>query len=216
MEEEILSVLKEISSKRRGKPKEFVDHLIKEDISPGQLIELSSLPGDLSALGNGGSWCRDDAWRGYGIKITRIKSSGKITHLKYEIDSDNEYPHTQSINPKIREKIKNLPCVNCGTKTNIETDHKNGRKNGPEMRLENQVLSDFQPLCRHCNLIKRERCKECKKTDIRYKATLLHYVYNYTCGDENYTEEVGCRGCYWYDPVEFKKKISEAKTNLTF
>jgi hypothetical protein len=30
-----------------------------------------------------------------------------------------------------------------------------------------------------------------------------------TEGDEHYTEELGCRGCYQYDPVEYRKACTK-------
>lgn len=33
--------------------------------------------------------------------------------------------------------------------------------------------------------------------------------YSFYAGDENYTQELGCVGCYQYDPVAYRKKSSE-------
>ena len=68
---------------------------------------------------------------------------------------------------------------------------------------------------------KRQICKKCKETDKRWNAkNLKGNPYSFYEGDENYTEELGCIGCYQYDPVEYRKqsvkRISkEASENTT-
>ncbi len=53
------------------------------------------------------------------------------------------------------------------------------------MRNENQRLEDFQPLSKAANDAKRQFCKECKRTGIRYDAKLLGYPMSYYSGDAN-------------------------------
>ncbi|EJB67277.1 type II restriction enzyme NlaIII [Helicobacter pylori Hp H-45] len=67
----------------------------------------------------------------------------------------------------------------CGTRgnsenTQIEVDHKDGRKDDPRVSDSNaQTFDDFQALCKACNDKKRQVCKECKETDHRFKATKI-------------------------------------------
>lgn len=69
-----------------------------------------------------------------------------------------------------------------------------------------QKLEDFQPLCKAANDVKRQICKNCKMTDKRWDATNIKgNPYPFYEGDENYTEDLGCVGCYQYDPVEYRK-----------
>lgn len=71
--------------------------------------------------------------------------------------------------------------------------------------METQKLEDFQPLCKAANDIKRQICKKCKETDKRWDAkNLIGNPYSFYEGDENYTDDLGCRGCYQYDPVEYR------------
>jgi hypothetical protein len=88
-------------------------------------------------------------------------------------------------------------------------DHKNGMKNEARvMKNEDQKLSDFQPLSKAANDAKRQYCKECRRTGIRYDAKLLGYpISYYACGRTHNNEEDACVGCYWYDPLEFKKHL---------
>ena len=97
--------------------------------------------------------------------------------------------------------------------SNPEVDHKNGMKNEARvMQNENQKLSDFQPLSKAANDAKRQYCKECKASRIRYDAKRLGYPMSYYAGGSHHNnEEDACVGCYWYDPLEFKKNLQEEK-----
>ena len=80
------------------------------------------------------------------------------------------------------------------------------------MRNENQKLSDFQPLSKAANDAKRQFCKECMRTRIRYDAKKLGYPMSFYKGGKTHNfEEDACVGCYWYDPIEFKKHLTEKK-----
>ena len=97
----------------------------------------------------------------------------------------------------------------------IEIDHKDGRKENERVSdSKTQKLEDFQPLCKAANDIKRQICKRCKETGKRWDAkNIKGNPYSFYEGEENYTEELGCVGCYQYDPVEYRitiiKKISK-------
>jgi len=43
------------------------------------------------------------------------------------------------------------------------------------MNTKTQLLSDFQPLSRAANDAKKQFCKECKKSGMRYDATKIGY-----------------------------------------
>ena len=80
------------------------------------------------------------------------------------------------------------------------------------MRNEDQRLEDFQPLSKAANDAKRQFCKECRRTGIRYDAKKLGYPMSYYKGAaEHHNEPNACEGCYWYDPLEFKKHLIERK-----
>jgi hypothetical protein len=104
--------------------------------------------------------------------------------------------------------------------TKIEIDHKDGRKNNERISdLKTQKLEDFQPLCKAANDIKRQICKECKATNKRWNAKNIKWnPYEFYEWSENYTEELGCKGCYQYDPVEYRKtsikKISKEASDF--
>ncbi len=91
--------------------------------------------------------------------------------------------------------------------TKIEIDHKDGRKNNHELsNLAEQKMIDFQPLSKAANDAKRQICKRCKETNKRWSAkNIKGNPYDFYDGDENYSLELGCKGCYQYDPVEYRK-----------
>ncbi len=118
----------------------------------------------------------------------------------------------QTISQEVRDFYKHENCVMLGIRgtsenTKIEIDHKDGRKNDSRVsNVKTQRIEDFQPLCKAANDAKRQICKKCKETDKRWDAkNLKGNPYSFYDGDENYTEELGCIGCYQYDPVEYRK-----------
>ena len=166
-------------------------------------------------LGNGGSWCRASSSlaKKYNIEFDKTISKG----VSIDAIRLNGYRKDESFNQSIRQDIKdyykNHKCVMLGIKgssenTKIEIDHKDGRKNNSRISdLRTQTLDDFQPLCKAANDAKRQICKHCKQTDKRWDAkNIKGNPYSFYLGDENYTEELGCKGCYQYDPVEYRKE----------
>ena len=125
----------------------------------------------------------------------------------------NDDNFSQYINAAIKKEIRSRRCVILGT-SNPEVDHKNGMKNEARvMQNENQKLSDFQPLSKAANDAKRQFCKECKASGKRFDAKNLGYPMSYYCGVAvHHGEENACIGCYWYDPLEFKKHLQEKIT----
>jgi hypothetical protein len=117
------------------------------------------------------------------------------------------------IGKKIQKDITSLPCVLCGTSNTI-CDHKNDLYNDKRvLSLETQLISDFQPLCNHCNLQKRQICKTEEQTEIlfsakniqRYKVYPFEFPWEKKVFDRN---DINCKnGTYWFDPVEFDKNI---------
>jgi ICEA Protein len=107
----------------------------------------------------------------------------------------------------IKRKIKSKRCVILGTENPLP-NYKNGRKDDLRiMNVKTQVLEDFQPLSKAANDAKRQICKDCKATDIRYDAKNLGYPISFTQGVSKYKKPLGCVGCYWYDPIEFMKNF---------
>jgi hypothetical protein len=117
------------------------------------------------------------------------------------------------IHKDIYKQIINMSCVVCGTQTTI-CDHKNDLYNDDRvLNTKTQLLSDFQPLCNHCNLQKRQICNIEKQTQKlfsakniqRYKNFPYEFPWEKKVFDKN---DIYCKnGTYWFDPVEFDKNI---------
>lgn len=166
-------------------------------------------------LGNGGSWCRASSSlaKKYIVEFDKTLTSGNSIDAVRLNGFKTEETFNQAIRSDIKEFYKDKNCVMLGIhgtseNTKIEIDHKDGRKD--DWRVSNQATQrkeDFQPLCKAANDAKRQICKNCKLTDKRWDArNIKGNPYSFYEGDENYTEDLGCVGCYQYDPVEYRKE----------
>lgn len=180
-------------------------------------------------LGNGGSWCRASSTlaKKYNLEFDKSLTSGNSIDAIRLNGFNTNTTFSQNIRSDIKNFYKNQNCVMLGIQgnsenTKIEIDHKDGRKDDWRVSdVKMQKLEDFQPLCKAANDAKRQICKKCKETDKRWNAkNLKGNPYSFYKGDENYTEDLGCVGCYQYDPVEYRKSsvkriAKEASENTT-
>ena len=119
------------------------------------------------------------------------------------------------INKTIHKQITSgATCVVCGTSSDIVCDHKNDLYNDDRvLDVKTQTLEDFQPLCNHCNLQKRQICKEEELSEKLYSAKQIarYRQYDFEFPWEKKPYDRGLSSCkvdtYWYDPVEFNRKI---------
>lgn len=175
-------------------------------------VAVTEFTGEYADLkfGNGASWARKESTLAKKFLIEFDKSiTGGNGIDRIRLVGLNAGDYSQHIRADIKRAIKAQRCVVLGT-SNPEVDHKNGMKNEDRvMRNEDQRLEDFQPLSKAANDAKRQYCKECRRTGIRYDAKLLGYPMSYYSGSaEHHYEEDACIGCYWYDPIEFKKHLT--------
>ena len=192
-------------------------------------VSVSEFVGKFESLklGNGGSWCRasSNLAKEYIVEFDKSQSSGNSIDA-VRLNGFNTKTHfNQNIRADIKDFYKDKKCVMLGISstsenTKIEIDHKDGRKNNERVAdLNSQKLDDFQPLCKAANDAKRQICKKCKESDIRWSAkNILGNPYGFYAGDERYTKDLGCVGCYQYDPVAYRKTtiqkiIKEASQN---
>ncbi len=163
---------------------------------------------------NGSGWSRNDGpfGRKYIIERDKSRTPGNRTDAIRTVGFNTNAPYSSYIDPTIKRVIQARKCVVLGT-SHPEVDHKNGMKNEERvMRNKDQRLEDFQPLSKPANDAKRQYCKECRKTGIRYDAKQLGYPMSYYKGGARHNnEENACEGCYWYDPIEFRKHLIEKK-----
>ena len=164
-------------------------------------------------FGNGASLARKESKlaKEYIIEFDKTITPGNsIDRIRLVGYDDDDY--SQYIRADIKKEIRSRRCVILGT-SKPEVDHKNGMKNESRvMKNENQKLSDFQPLSKAANDAKRQCCKECIASGKRFDAKRLGYPMSYYKGvAEHHGEEDACLGCYWYDPLEFKRHLVERR-----
>ncbi len=177
-------------------------------------------------LGNGGSWCRANSSlaKEYIVEFDKKTTSGNAIDRVRLFGFNSKKIFNQNIRKDIKNFYKTQNCVMLGINgssenTRVEIDHKDGRKNNHELsNLAEQKLTDFQPLSKAANDAKRQICKRCKETNKRWSAkNIKGNPYDFYDGNENYSPELGCKGCYQYDPVEYRKtsvkKISKMAAN---
>jgi hypothetical protein len=121
---------------------------------------------------------------------------------------------TRPIREDILLAIKKMACVSCGSHSDIVCDHKNDFYNDPRvLNRATQVLDDFQSLCTHCNLQKRQICKREKETGVLYSAKQIPkyamFDFEFTWEKKKFDlSDKDCKkGTYWYDPIEFSRNI---------
>lgn len=203
--------------KKRTKTELFLQLAKPNKKGVSRWVSVSEFVGNYKELklGNGGSWCRASSAlaKKYIIEfdksVTRGNSIDKIRLNGF----NNSEVFNQNIRQDIKDFYKNENCVMLGVcgiseNTKIEIDHKNGRKNDSRVsNLQTQTLEDFQPLSKAANDVKRQICKRCKETNKRWNAkNIKGNPYDFYKGDENFTQELGCVGCYQYDPVAYRKE----------
>lgn len=150
-----------------------------------------------------------------GKKYKWEKQGGKKTTAIRTIGFSDNFLNGASrpIKKEIRDYYRGIACVSCGATSSLVVDHKNDLYNDPRvLSTDTQTLDDFQSLCTHCNLQKREISKKTKESGLRYGATQIpKYAdsgIDFISGDETFdASDVNAMvGTYWYDPVEFDKQ----------
>lgn len=204
------------NKKTKNKPKTdlFINLAKPDEKGCSRWVLTKEFKGYYSALrfNNGFSWGRSGSALDKKYKIEVRRNGREICKIRLA-GFKTEPSFNQNIRRDIKDFYKDERCVMLGIKgesinTKIEIDHKDGRKNDPNVaNLTTQRREDFQPLCKAANDAKRQICKECKKTNKRWDArNIKGNVYSFYKGDENYTDEIGCVGCYQYDPVIYRKE----------
>ena len=162
------------------------------------------------------SWWRKSSSlaKKYNIELDKSQTPWpKIDRIRLNWFNTSESQNiSQSIRSDIKRKIKRKRCIILWTKRSCdhitEVDHKDWRKDNHRiMNTRTQKLEDFQPLSKPANDAKRQFCIECKNSGKRYDAKKLWYTVSFIEWDENYDVNLGCKGCFWYDPIEFRKNL---------
>ena len=189
---------------------------IKTGISDWITIETLNENG-LRCTGNGGDKIRANSpiCKKYIIERKRKNDScpsSKIMAIRFS-GYKTESTFNQAIRSDIKKKMSKERSVWSSLNTNIEIDHKDGRKE--DLRLNDrasQRFEDFQPLTKAENDYKRQKCKDCKRTDIRPSGIdedcpFSYLGVDYTEGGQTFeSDTTRCEGCWLYDLVKFRNE----------
>jgi hypothetical protein len=187
--------------------------LTRDEINNSNLLKLTDNGNFRGGKFKGVQQYNFEKWPQYG-KVQKIRLVG------FDLTFNNT---SRPISNRVRKAIlhKDACCVVCGSHSNLIPDHKNDLYN--DTRVLNEVtqhIDDFQCLCQHCNLQKRQVCKDMKKYKKRYPATnipaLKCFGIDYISGNENYDENDPNTliGTYWYDPKTFMEHIHSTFSNV--
>lgn len=202
-----------MEKKRVTKNSLFLELADPNEYGISRWVNVSEFVGKYESLkfGNGADWARSDGnlARTYILERDNSQTTGNSVDRIRLNGFRKDTVGSQQIRADIKREIKKQRCVVLGT-SNPEVDHKDGRKDDLRvMNTKTQVLEDFQPLSKAANTAKRQFCKECKATENRYDAKQLGYPISFTEGSLKYEKPLGCVGCFWYDPIEFRKHLKE-------
>ena len=199
---------------RGTKPDLFVELANPNSDGVSRWVSKSEFVGKYSPLmfQNGAYWCRKEStiarycYVEFDKSVTPGNGVDRIRLNGYKKPEDRL--GSQSIRSDIKQYYKQKRCVVLGT-SNPEVDHKNGWKNDDSvMNIATQKMEDFQPLSKAANDAKRQFCKECRATGERFDAKRLGYPMSYCKGCKMHDgTATGCEGCFWYDPIEFRKHL---------
>jgi hypothetical protein len=136
------------------------------------------------------------------------------------VHSERTNIQKRPIDKDIHKEITSLTCVICGTHNTI-CDHKNDLYNDVRvLNIKTQLINDFQPLCNHCNLQKRQVCKTEEQTEKLYSAKNIQrykiYPFEFPWEKKAFDkDDIYCKtGTYWFDPVEFDRNIYYYSVNV--
>ena len=204
--------------KEGSKPYLFEKIAQPDENGVSRWVSKTEFTGDYEDLyfENGASWCRASSSiaKKYNVEFDKSVTSGNsVDRIRLNgFRDEDEWVGSQTIRSDIKNYHRSRRCVVLGT-SNPEVDHKNGYKNDARvMNVKTQEVDDFQPLSKAANDAKRQVCKDCRKTGKRFDATTLGYPIPFYAGNEYHDGTInGCVGCYWYDPVEFRKHLEVKK-----
>lgn len=203
-----------MKSKKETKTSLFIKLAQPDKNGFSRWVNKSEFIGEFSPLmfKNGADWCRKESTicKYFFVEFDKSITPGNgIDRIRLNgIKTEKDRLGNQGIRSDIKKYYQKQRCVILGT-SKPEVDHKNGWKNDNDvMNLSTQKFEDFQPLSKAANDAKRQFCKECRTTGKRYDAKQLGYPISFYKGNSDHDKtSKGCIGCFWYDPIEFRKHL---------
>ncbi|TCK98454.1 ICEA protein [Natranaerovirga hydrolytica] len=97
--------------------------------------------------------------------------------------------------------------------TRLEIDHrepqvrwKHNEDTNDVNMSEEAIEKKFMLLTRENNLLKSRKCEKCAETGMRPIGYNIDFYYK---GNGYYDEQIGCQGCFWYNPDKWREAINE-------
>lgn len=164
----------------------------------------------------------DQDERGHWYKVMFCPNCQENTYhrkLKSTEILDTGLKARTGIPTKVAKRVKELyGCVDeysvrVEAPKDLEIDHR-----VPQVRWRNneddntglsdaQLLEKFMLLSRANNLLKSRICEDCVKTGKRGRGyKVIEFWYE---GDENYSDEIGCSGCFWHNPTKWREELNK-------
>lgn len=183
----------------------------KEDIDKNNILKWGN-----NGITRQGLFYQDDRYN-WEFKRKNDSKCGKIEAIRINgINTEKNNSKYRPIRDDIRRHYLNKTCVVCGSSSSLVIDHKNDLYNDRRvLNIKLQNLNDFQCLCNHCNLQKRQIMKKTLQTGKRYGATnipmLSIYGIDFIEGNEFFDKmDINAMvGTFWYDPIKFMEYINE-------
>lgn len=121
-------------------------------------------------------------------------------------------PPNRNIPQHVKNALCGLPCVHCGSKKEVEIDHKCATHSTGTNRYTKKGVSveHYQCLCRRCNIVKRELYRKAEETGSRAPLANPDAVYGAPefMGPARSMEDPDWdEGCYWRDIAKFKRWV---------
>ena len=192
-----------------------IDNIFQPDPKGvSQWVSRETLDASVLNWGNNGAQ-RHGIFFGDKRYMWEKQGKSKITALRTVGFSEDElYGATRPIREDIKQFYKQQGCVVCGSHSDLVTDHKNDLYNDPRVLSRvTQTLDDFQCLCNHCNLQKRQVAKTTLETGVRFAATnipsLAPHGIDFIQGDDTFdpADPNAMVGTFWYDVVAFHQHL---------
>lgn len=151
----------------------------------------------------------------------------KTTHRKLKYPFPSDKPITRQEMPdSFKRRVRKLydqedAYSQSEPGTTPEVDHRKPRVRWDEPEdfdydemTDDEIRENFQILSGKHNLLKSRKCEQCVETGKRPAFFGIEFYYE---GGEQYEEDIGCEGCGWYNPHEWRAHLDEIiqKSELT-
>jgi hypothetical protein len=143
----------------------------------------------------------------------------ETTHRKMKYAFPSSKPITRKEMPelfkkRVRDLYDNRDAFDLSTPSGTpEVDHRKPRIRWDESEdfdyeemTDDEIREHFQILSGKNNLIKSRKCEQCVETGTRPPFFGIQFYYE---GGEQYEDSVGCEGCGWYNPHNWREALHE-------